>query len=1066
MLKKLIPLFLLLAPAVFGQTTTKVASIHVTTEIDTPVVEWTTTTVSGLGAGASGYLKVVSDGSTATDCTVGSGSNTVFCYYTGSAWASLLSSGGGTPGGSNGQVQYKNGASFSGTAGITTDGNSVRITGPVPFRDASAFGAVSSSSTFTATCNGTSTVTINSAGDWVNGQYISIAGCGAVATVLPPDFTPIAITSVTRAGSTSTATIAGIGNLLCNNCVQWLNVTGVTDTSFNGIYESTGGGDSTHIPYFSNSGSATTSSGGFINPGIAIYEGTNPGSTTYTYNVCTMDFFGGCSAKSLTLTVTNGPATLTNLDHIWLYFGWNFPTGGDGYCIYQNGSFIARSWNPAYEDDGTVWARNYNCPSTAPTSATNQTLTTTIASGAGTTTLVLANAATATASGKFTFHDSTPAINAAIAAAKTDASAANGNGAEVILPYGNYWIQRLQVDAYRLQVSGSLNLTEHPVIVTRGSTVEGYGTIQNTPTRFGADRLRLVTGNMDGFLLLGASSAQSTIRNFYTLAGLTHDVVLAGDTGAGPDGITIQNFDAVHTTAGDCLLDEGDTIFLWVDNVSCATATTSQGAATNRFAFYLSNRFKSGGGDWDETHWRKISLNGGGWYLDSPAPLGAALNEAQLKLSDFTDVDWESFYSKGLFTVDAGCQNSPLAMKADAGALIFDQLIGSDPNATMTGLFYFPRDGTTGCTGLNVTASDNVYIGERGVPEVGGNTALAQGLSVGTSNSVSLDPSNSPTDANLTSGESRVGGGSVVAGVPLLCNRDGSNGGDVAACGYLIPPPQFIFNDGGGSTSCTSPVTVYFRMSVSDGSGNFSKAYPEKVITTGAGQPVANGDIIQLLYGPTLNEGIIGAKYRVYVGSSSGGENIYYETTNTSTFNYDCVTGSNGNHSASVGGAPPSNGTAYYWKVPSRSGDPGWNGLASTDLMGFGKTNPAYSVDSSGTVNADAALRLNAKLVASATAPTISAHFNTSGDSVSLNNGTASFTVTVGSGTAGSTGAVGLPTALNDWNCQASDKDRAAWIQQTGWATTSATFTNYGATPGTPVNWTNGDHIKIVCIPE
>jgi len=104
-----------------------------------------------------------------------------------------------------------------------------------------------------------------------------------------------------------------------------------------------------------------------------------------------------------------------------------------------------------------------------------------------------------------------------------------------------------------------------------------------------------------------------------------------------------------------------------------------------------------------------------------------------------------------------------------------------------------------------------------------------------------------------------------------------------------------------------------------------------------------------------------------------------------------------------------------------------------------------------------------AKLLCSQTAPTITTHFNTSADSISSNNGNCSFTVTVGTGTGTSTGVVGLPTASTGWNCTAPNRNRGAFIQQTASATTSATFTNYGTTVGTPVNWTNSDVLGITC---
>lgn len=55
------------------------------------------TTVSGLGGAAhAGRVRMVTDGASGSDCTVGSGTSIVFCKDTGSAWVSLFSSGVGT----------------------------------------------------------------------------------------------------------------------------------------------------------------------------------------------------------------------------------------------------------------------------------------------------------------------------------------------------------------------------------------------------------------------------------------------------------------------------------------------------------------------------------------------------------------------------------------------------------------------------------------------------------------------------------------------------------------------------------------------------------------------------------------------------------------------------------------------------------------------------------------------------------------------------------------------------------------------------------------------------------
>ena len=100
-----------------------------------------------------------------------------------------------------------------------------------------------------------------------------------------------------------------------------------------------------------------------------------------------------------------------------------------------------------------------------------------------------------------------------------------------------------------------------------------------------------------------------------------------------------------------------------------------------------------------------------------------------------------------------------------------------------------------------------------------------------------------------------------------------------------------------------------------------------------------------------------------------------------------------------------------------------------------------------------------------ATSPTYSAGFNTG--SVTATNGTKTFIVTVGTGGATSTGTITMPSAtdygLTEWICFANNKTRADLIQQTGFGSTTVTFTNYALTIGTPVNWTNGDVIAITC---
>lgn len=113
---------------------------------------------------------------------------------------------------------------------------------------------------------------------------------------------------------------------------------------------------------------------------------------------------------------------------------------------------------------------------------------------------------------------------------------------------------------------------------------------------------------------------------------------------------------------------------------------------------------------------------------------------------------------------------------------------------------------------------------------------------------------------------------------------------------------------------------------------------------------------------------------------------------------------------------------------------------------------------------ASVSIKVGAVLYASVTAPTISSHFNTSGDSI-VAASTAAFQITVGSGTGTTTGAVTMPAATTGWSCEATDVTTPAShaIQQTGSSTTLVTVTDYIRTTGIAQNFANGDKINFIC---
>lgn len=941
--------------------------------------------------------------------------------------------------------------------------NNNRFQGPIPWRDATAYGAVSKTGSSGVACTaGSPSITITGAysppfdiiGDWANGEYMSIYGCGPLATVAAPNITPLAITTLVRSGGVVTATLPSTGPI--DGGYLW--VTGVADTTFNGLRYWTGGNLSTTITWNDSQANAS-SSGGTVSTGVAIYEGTNPGATTYTYNACTVGHGGGCSAKSATMTVASAPATLTDMDAIWTYWGFDFPTNGDYLCIYRNNSFIGRTHNDAgYKDDGTVWARNSNCPAAPPASATADTLIgRKILSGAGTSNLVLdGNAVTSVAINAYAFHDSAPAITAALAAAVTDNNLSSG-GPEVILPAGNYQISRVDIDQYKLIATGSIRLTTHPIRVEGSSTFEGHGNNTRSQINYRSDQVSIISsdflgGSIDSFVVpggLGGNTISGAAFNSTTI-----DIVLASTPSAGSNGVTLTNIRGYHSTAGECLWADMNTIFVQISNWGCSAATVGAGAPINRYSIYMSNvSARVTDVVWDM---KDIFMAAGSIWVDSPAPVidGATAGFSFWRLSGFSS---ETVHSLGLFNIDAGCTTSPYNIITGVSKGIVEFAVGSD-QAPYKGEYYFPRAGTTGCTVDQVHADgfagSDIWITPRGSdPTVGASVPM-----VAKSLSTSIDGALLSADQDANKGETRVGGlRAMFGGIVLMrCVQAVSD----TPCGaVMIEPADFSISDGGAGAGCGAGLTYYFQVSESDGIGwtKVGMQVRERSASTGAG-----GEIIRLTFAP----GFIGPKYRVWFGTTSQAQTSYIETTNQS-LDFVCQA------ATATGQIPPSSSNAYQTKLASESDVDSYLGMGTHDHFGVAK-NPStlgttFHLDIGGLTNTDTSYNLNSKLIASATNPTIASGFGSS-PSVVTPNGTVAFTVNVGTGGTATAGVITMPTAPTGWACGVNDITAAAAhvaynTRQTASSVTSVTVENQTLSTGAAVAWAASDILRLECSP-
>jgi hypothetical protein len=319
----------------------------------------------------------------------------------------------------------------------------VQFNGPTPYIDIRSYGGYANIPLLATTgsiSGSSSTLTLAGAIDFANGQGIVVYGAGAPVSITTPTGLMVSsenltngtttysykvvsedysggLTATSAAGSTSTGPPAlGLTSvsISTNGCVASNGLMTVTTTANHGF--------SVRAPVnlLLNSTGSPAIEGAFT-----IH--TVPAANEFTF-------------------YTNGPN------------GTYCPSGGTAQVVAKNllqwnhqdygpiRSFIYRSVNggaytfagvaqgmdTSFEDVGyaTSPPASY-VPTTPPSSSTNQWLSSTISSGAGTTTLTLANAASATVNGAVVLHDNTPNV--------ITACNVNTNGGTIVFPNVTTW---------------------------------------------------------------------------------------------------------------------------------------------------------------------------------------------------------------------------------------------------------------------------------------------------------------------------------------------------------------------------------------------------------------------------------------------------------------------------------------------------------------------------------------------------------------------------------------------------------------------------------------------------
>ena len=393
-------------------------------------------------------------------------------------------------------------AQDTGTDNARTMNN--RFKRPDPLFDITAYGARAVASGFftTASCNGTRTISLAAASSFQNGDGITIYRCGATNTLSTPG-APTVTPSIASAGTaTGIVTNSAAGRttvsykIVARDKFGGLTAAGPATTITRG--QATLGLNTATIKTCTRSNDSVTCDtsaptlivanalvhiSGASNPdfdGWYTVSSTNS-RTKFVINNTPLDSRGigwrfGDSASS-----SGGHAAYYLSNHLtwsavanaWEYYIYMQAGGAGNYNLIGQTLPSGDGWiDTQFDDYGSTYMAGQvfpdYVPATAPSSATNDPLTTTIVSGAGTTSIVVANAASQKASAQTAWFDDGPTLLAAATAA------ANARGTLYIPAGQNYPIHSFTAIPTLLTIKqvGPLQLYE---TISLGGSLNWFG---------------------------------------------------------------------------------------------------------------------------------------------------------------------------------------------------------------------------------------------------------------------------------------------------------------------------------------------------------------------------------------------------------------------------------------------------------------------------------------------------------------------------------------------------------------------------------------------------------------
>jgi hypothetical protein len=256
---------------------------------------------------------LIGNGSGFSLATLTAGSNITITNSSGGITIASTGGGGGTPGGSNTQVQFNNSGSFGGSANFTWDGTNVQIgaTGAVRFADTDSSNYVAFKAPGTISSNVTWTLP---SADGTSGQVLSTDGSGTLSWATGGGGGGGTFATYTYTGDGTTTTFAGTTGMTVDNVLAILNgvtqepTTDYTISGTNVVFGTApANGEEIQIRLMGGGGGGGGAS--------TIVENAQTISTNYTVT----SSYNGSSVGPV--TINSGVSVTVGTDQRWLIFG-------------------------------------------------------------------------------------------------------------------------------------------------------------------------------------------------------------------------------------------------------------------------------------------------------------------------------------------------------------------------------------------------------------------------------------------------------------------------------------------------------------------------------------------------------------------------------------------------------------------------------------------------------------------------------------------------------------------------------------------------------------------------